>query len=128
MVTGFYAGILGLWLAFLLLRVVGLRRKYRVGLGDGGQNELTRAVRIHGNFTETVPFVLILMAAMEMNAVAPLWVVHGFGVALVLSRILHWHGVSRSAGTTFGRVAGTATVVGLLIVGAVILIVGFAAG
>lgn len=128
MITGFYAGLLGLWLGFLILSVVRLRRKYRVGLGDGGEQELTRAIRVHGNFTETVPMVLLLMVLMEYALDLPAAALHVFGGALVLSRVLHWHGVGRSAGVTFGRAAGTVIVTLLLAAGALTLAYSFVRG
>lgn len=128
MITGFYAGLLGLWLVFLILSVVRLRWKYRVGLGDGGEKELTRAIRVHGNFTETVPMVLIMMGLMEYGQAAPGMVLHAFGGVLVLSRLLHWHGISGSSTTSFGRTAGTVAVNLLLAAGAGILIFTFLKG
>lgn len=115
MVTGFYAGLLGLWLAFLLLAVVRLRFKYRVGAGDGGQRELAQAIRAHGNFVETVPFILILMLLLEgRDYGAPLWL-HAAGILLVLSRVLHWYGMMKSQGTSKGRLVGTLLVLALFI-------------
>lgn len=128
MITGFYAGLLGLWLVFLILSVVALRRKYRVGLGDGGEKELSRAIRVHGNFTETVPLVLILMGAMEYAAALPPAGLHVYGAALVLSRVLHWHGISRSSTVSFGRTVGTVIVTLLLAAGALVMFWSFVRG
>jgi uncharacterized protein len=128
MITGFYAGLLGLWLIFLILSVVRLRWKYRVGLGDGGEKELTRAIRIHGNFTETVPMVLIMMGLMEYAQSVPGMALHAFGVVLVLSRLLHWHGISGSSTTSIGRTAGTVAVNLLLVAAAGVLIYTFLKG
>jgi uncharacterized membrane protein YecN with MAPEG domain len=126
MITGFYAGILALWLVFLILSVVRLRWKYRVGLGDGGEKELTRAIRIHGNFIETVPLLVVMMGMMEMWSILPIGALHAFGAVLVLSRLLHWHGLTSSATTSFGRTAGTVLVCLLLVVGAGAMICAFA--
>ncbi|MBU0859352.1 MAG: MAPEG family protein [Alphaproteobacteria bacterium] len=125
MITGFYAGLLGLWLVFLILSVVRLRWKYRVGMGDGGQRELMQAIRIHGNFIETVPFVLILMGLLELRDFSPALLLHGFGVTLLVSRLLHWHGLTRSATTSVGRTVGTVLIVFLVLTGAVLLIFNF---
>ena len=128
MITGFYAGLLGLWLVFLILSVVRLRRKYRVGLGDGGQRELTQAIRVHGNFCETVPFILILMGLVEHAQMLPAAALHGFGGALVVSRVLHWRGIMASPGATVGRTAGTAAICLMLAAGGGLLIFNFIAG
>lgn len=121
MITGFYAGLLALWLAFLLLSVVRMRWKYRVGLGDGGQQELMQAIRIHGNFTETVPLILILMVLMESYHYDE-WILHAFGIVLVLSRVWHWWGLRHSPATSKGRLLGTVSVVSLALIGGGLLI------
>lgn len=126
MITGFYAGILALWLVFLILSVVRLRWRYRVGLGDGGEKELTRAIRIHGNFIETAPFLIVMMGMMEMWSILQPAALHAYGAALVLSRLLHWRGLTSSATTSFGRTAGTVLVCLLLATGAAAMIFAFA--
>ena len=50
--------------------------------------ELATRIRRHGNFIEGVPFALILLAALELNGASP-GLLHGLGIALVLSRIAH---------------------------------------
>ncbi|MBI2791218.1 MAG: MAPEG family protein [Gammaproteobacteria bacterium] len=104
-ITGLYASLLAFVMIGLGYRVVRLRRKYRVGVLDGGHHELTQAIRIHGNATEWVPIVLILFACAESLQLSP-WVLHGLGIVLVLSRILHIQGLRKSVGRSFGRYAG----------------------
>jgi uncharacterized membrane protein YecN with MAPEG domain len=104
-ITGLYASILAFVMIGLGYRVVRLRRKYRVGVLDGGHHELTQAIRIHGNATEWVPIVLILFACAESLQLTP-WVLHGLGIILVLSRILHILGLRKTVGRSFGRYAG----------------------
>lgn len=104
-ITGLYASILAFVMIGLGYRVVRLRRKYRVGVLDGGHHELTQAIRIHGNATEWVPIVLILFACAESLQLTP-WVLHGLGIILVLSRILHVLGLRKTVGRSFGRYAG----------------------
>ena len=52
----FYAAILALLYVCLSARTIGFRRKSRVSIGDGGDQELLRAIRMHANFAEYVPF------------------------------------------------------------------------
>ncbi len=106
-ITAFYAGLAGLLLIVLSVRVMRLRRARRVGILDGGDPELGRAMRVQGNFTEYVPIVLILMALIEGNG-GHAAVVHAIGVILVLARVLHAQGLSSSAGVSVGRTLGTA--------------------
>ncbi|WP_119167070.1 MAPEG family protein [Algihabitans albus] len=93
-VTPFYASLLGLQLIFLSLRVIRLRRRSRVPLGDGGDETLLRCLRVQGNFAEYVPFCLLLIALAELQGL-PVWPLHGLGLALLAGRLIHASGVSR---------------------------------
>lgn len=104
--TGFFAGLLGLLYLALSLSVVSKRRQYGVGLGDGGHKDLAQAIRVHGNFTENVPFALLLMLVVE-NQHPSVWLVAILGSALVLARILHAVGLGRSPKASPGRFWGT---------------------
>lgn len=106
MITGLYAGLCGLLSIRLSWKVIVERRRSKVGLGDGGDPELERAIRVHANFIEYTPFALVLLALTEMSGVADP-VVHGFGIALVLARVLHAQGLGATAGYSRGRYFGT---------------------
>jgi uncharacterized membrane protein YecN with MAPEG domain len=105
-ITALYASLAGLLLLFLSFRVVRWRRKLSVGLGDGGQENLLRAQRAQANFIEYVPIALILLAAAESQGLAG-WLLQTFGAILMLARLLHAWGLSRSSGRSFGRYWGT---------------------
>lgn len=105
MITAFYAGILSFLLLTLLLRVVIRRWRYRVSLGDGGNADLKQSIRAHGNFVETVPWLLLLMLLMDISGV-PALAMHIYGVALVVARVLHAWGIISFSGPNFGRIAG----------------------
>ena len=45
-VTPLYAALLGLIFVGLSVRTIRLRRRYRVGVGDGNHAELQRAARV----------------------------------------------------------------------------------
>ena len=78
----------------------------RPGLGDGGDPDLQRAIRVHANFIEYTPFALLLLLLVEMTTANAL-VVHAFGIALVVSRALHAQGLGATAGYSRGRYLGT---------------------
>ena len=103
--TAFYAGILALLYIALSFRVIKLRRKLRVGIGHGEENELHRAIRVHGNFSEYVPFALMLLLLLELNNEAT-WILNVLGSMLFLGRIAHGMGLSKSAGTSAPRLIG----------------------
>jgi uncharacterized membrane protein YecN with MAPEG domain len=72
----------------LTIRVIKARIRGRVSLGDGGDEALIRAQRIHGNFAEFVPFAVVLIALAEMNG-SPGWSIHVLGSVLIISRLAH---------------------------------------
>lgn len=126
-VTLLYAGLSGLLLLALSFRVVGLRRKHRIGLGTGDEPALERAVRVHANFCEYVPLALVLLLVLELSAALPALVLHALGLMLVIGRILHALGLSRSAGTSSGRFVGT-LLTWLMIAISALLAAGLAVG
>ena len=104
-VTSIYAGLLALLFIVLSFRVIGRRRAGRVSLGDGGDKDLMRAMRVHGNFAEYTPIGLILIGTLELNG-APLWLIHILGASLLLGRLAHAYGTSMAKGGFRGRVGG----------------------
>lgn len=104
-VTAIYAALLGLMLLALKFRVIAARRRHLVDVLDGGERDVTRRMRVHGNFTEHVPMAVILIAVLEMNGAQALHL-HFLGAGLVISRVLHAHGLETTPGKSFGRAAG----------------------
>lgn len=93
-------------LQVLAYRIVTLRRRYKIGLGDGNNKELRMAIASHANAIENMPVALIVLLLAELNG-ASIWILHGGGAVLILSRIWHALGTSRHAGTSAGRYYGT---------------------
>ncbi len=122
MVTPIYAALLALLYIFLSLRVIRLRIAFKVGIGDGEHKQLTRAIRVQGNFGEYVPFALLLMWMYETMNGAPL-LVHILGILLCLGRVLHAYGVSqRREKLAFRQTGMVMTFLVMLICSACILI------
>ena len=117
-VVSLYAGINGLIALALAIRVVRLRGKTGTGIGSGGHAALEQAIRVHGNFSEYVPLILILLALLELDGM-PAWRLHLLGSALTLGRILHAWGLSSTAGLSFGRSVGIALTWAVLLATAV---------
>lgn len=106
-ITAIYGAVLALWLVALALRISLLRKKHRVGMGAGGVADLQVAVRCHGNASEYIPIVILLLLLAELQGASAL-LLHIFGIAFVVGRILHAQGMTQSQGrTSFGRVVGT---------------------
>jgi len=87
-ITGFYAGLLAILAVVLVMRVVALRHKIRVSIGDGGNDDLAHRIRVHGNFIETVPLALILLGLCEAGNLS-IYALHALGVMLLAGRIAH---------------------------------------
>jgi uncharacterized membrane protein YecN with MAPEG domain len=118
-ITAFWAGLTGLLGLVLALNVVRLRQKHAVGLGDGGNKELERAIRIFGNFAEYTALCLVMIALLDMLA-GPRWLVHACGAAVFVGRAAHAWGIAGSGGPSAGRA------VGMTLTWLVILVVGIA--
>ena len=106
-ITLLFAALHALLLLVLLARISRHRHGHRIGFGDGGDALLARKIRVHGNFIEHVPMALLLLALLELCGLAAPWL-WAFGATLLLARVLHAIGLSRSAGASFGRFWGTA--------------------
>ena len=128
-VTAFFAGVLTLMFIRLSFNVIGLRRKNKISLGDGGIDTLDRAIRAHGNFAEYVPLGLVLMGCLELNG-APLLLVAVLGALLVSGRYFHAKGIQEPPPNFTDRVRGmklTFAALGLLAVINIVWIVYLAA-
>lgn len=125
-VTGLYAAFAVLLVLLLAARVSLARRRTGVGIGAGGDAELGRRIRAHGNAVESLPLALLLLLLLDLGQTPTLWL-HVFGVVLLVGRVLHAFGLSRTAGLSFGRFVGTALTWGVMITMAVLLLLKAAA-
>lgn len=105
-ITPLYAGALAIWFLALSYRVVQ-QRGHGVSLGDGGDQELLRRIRGHGNFAEYVPFILLMLAMLEFGGGYPAWLIHVLGATLLVARLLHGTSLSFTQQWKFGRYWGT---------------------
>jgi uncharacterized membrane protein YecN with MAPEG domain len=105
LITAIIASVLTIIFIQLSFAVIGLRRKNRVGLGNGGHEDLERAIRAQGNFAEYAPFGIILIACLELNG-APWWLVVLPGLTLILGRLIHAKGMQAPPPDFSQRVLG----------------------
>lgn len=120
-ITGIYVAI-ATFLVIALAASVSVRRgQVKTGLGSGGDSTLLQRIRAHANALENLPLALLLLLCLELNQTQPLWL-HVFGIVLIVGRVLHAIGLWRSAGTSFGRMAGTALTWGVMLVMAALLL------
>lgn len=117
-----YAALLVLLFVALSVRTVRVRRRLKIAIGDAGDREMLRAVRVHSNFAEYVPLALLAIYLVEVGG-APALLVHALGGGLLLGRVLHAVGVSRQREQFQYRVAGMLLTFAVLVVAAGTLLV-----
>ena len=113
-ISALYAALFALLLVILMMAVIKLRRSLRIGLGDGGNRDLQRAIRAHGNAVECVPIFLLMLALFELNHGSGT-MLHIFGAAFLVARVVHAWGLYSSSGASSGRVAGSTATIVLLV-------------
>lgn len=123
-ITALYSGILAIFFLGLAINVIRLRYKFKVGIGDGGHQELAQGIRVHANFSEYIPFVLLLLALFEVNGGEETWC-HVIGAVLVLGRISHAIGLTKTVGVSIYRQFGMLSLFISLLVLAILNIVNF---
>ena len=110
-----YAGLIGLWLLLLSVRVIAFRRTARVNLGHGENIELERRIRAHANLMEYGPVALILLALLEWGSWSPV-LLNLLGIMLIAGRFLHGWALSFTKSSSIMRVSGmvlTLTMIGI---------------
>lgn len=117
-IAALYAGLLTLLLLYLSVRVIGVRQAGKVEIGDGGDRQLLRRIRVHANFVEYTPYALILIGLLE-SLKAPGLMLHILGTTLLVGRVLHAYALSQTPHILPVRVLGMALTFGVLAVAAV---------
>ena len=116
-----YVGLIVLMGVALTYLVINQRRTKRIGIGDGGDRDAARLIRVHGNFCENAPFALALLILLPLAGVGSV-TIHAVGALFLAGRIAHAVGLSGSAGTSAGRLGGMVLTHASLIWGAVALL------
>jgi uncharacterized protein len=110
--------LMGVVLTFL---VINQRRTKLIGIGDGGDKTMARLIRVHGNFTENAPSALAMLILLPLVGAAG-WVIHAVGLLFLAGRGLHASGLSKSAGSSIGRVGGMMLTLTSFLIGAGVLL------
>ena len=103
--TACYGAILALIIVALGINVTMHRVKLKVPLGDGGNPQMLRMIRLHGNAVEYIPLAIVLMAVYELNGGSHL-AMNIVGIALVAGRLIQTWGMWVTSTTTPGRQIG----------------------
>jgi uncharacterized membrane protein YecN with MAPEG domain len=103
--------LINLWLAF---RVSAVRRRARVSVGDGDNPALLGRMRAQANFVEYTPFVIILIALIEIVGGSKTWL-WAIGIVYALGRIAHAFGMDRQTIPNPLRAGGALVTWGVLL-------------
>jgi len=104
-VVPLYASLLALFYVYLSARTIGVRRKAQISIGDGGDEAMLRAMRVHANFSEYAPITLVLLALMDIQG-GQIWLLHALGVLFSVARLSHAYGISSAQAPGKFRVGG----------------------
>ncbi|MCG9731527.1 MAPEG family protein [Shewanella sp. Isolate13] len=106
LISGLYLSLSALLMVVLTYRVIKQRRLHKIGIGNGGNDALLLAQRVHANFLENAPMTLLLLVIAEANG-ASASVLHLFGTVWLVSRLMHAIGLTQGrGGYHFGRFWG----------------------
>ncbi|NJN50765.1 MAG: glutathione S-transferase [Gammaproteobacteria bacterium] len=99
--TALYAGVFGL-LSVTLANAV-LFARLRTGKLPGWQPDAV--LRVQANFVENVPLALVMLLVLELIGTPPS-LIHSFGSALLICRLLHAYGLGTRPGANYPRLIG----------------------
>ncbi len=116
-ITSLYAAILAILAVILAINVIRNRVRANASVGDAGDPELLRTIRVFGNFTEYVPLALIILLLCENSGLSST-ALHIGGAALVFARLSHAYSLDIAKASTTGRFIGAATTFTALLAGA----------
>jgi len=114
-ITPVYASLLGLLFVGLSVRTLRLRGKLGIAIGDAGNQQMLRVIRVHSNFAEYVPLALLLIYFTEVQGASARFI-HIVCLCLLAGRLLHAYGVSQVNEQLGFRVVGTALTLGTIVV------------
>ena len=120
-ITPIYAALLGLMFVYLSFLVIKQRRSAKVSLGDGDNPTLRKAIAVHSNFSQYVPFALLLITFVELNH-ASAYLVHGLCASLLIGRVAHAYGLAQAVQIMKLRQIGMLLTFGVIIVAAFYLL------
>ncbi len=114
MISAIYASISAFLICWLSLNVIKKRRKNRISIGDGENEELKTAMAAQSNAIEYIPIALLLLFALEYNE-ANIWIIHLLGIALITGRVIHAHNLlsDNLKGRVLGMQITIYTIIGL---------------
>ncbi len=113
--VGLYIGLNLILTLVLAILVVRQRAKHEISLGTGGNEDMERAMRAHGNNVEYVAIALPGLIALALLG-ASTTLIHAAGLLVTLGRIGHAIGITNEV-TIFRQIGTLATWIGVLALG-----------
>jgi uncharacterized membrane protein YecN with MAPEG domain len=104
-ITPIFSAIFAIFFVFLSIKVIKTRRNHKISMGTGQNKSVERAIRVHANFAEYVPFDLFLIAMLEINKSHSIITLILCSI-LLIGRLIHAWGVSTEDENFSYRVAG----------------------
>jgi uncharacterized protein len=117
-----YAAIFGLMFVYLSFLVIKQRYRAKVSLGDGDDPALRRAIAVQSNFSQYVPFALLLITMAELNH-ASAYIIHALSAFLLVARLAHAYGLTQANQIMKLRRLGMLLTFGVIIIAALYLLV-----
>jgi uncharacterized protein len=105
-VSGLTAGVLLLLQIVLMFSVIHRRVTTKQSLGEGGDADMLRVVRRHGNFAENAAIFAVCFGLLEILGEARP-TMEWLCALFVLGRLLHVLGLSLAKTVNLARLAGT---------------------
>ena len=117
-VSPLYAGLIALLFIALSFRVAMGRHAHKISIGDGSEKDMLKRMRVQANCAEYAPIGILLLAMAEMQGM-PGWLVHVFGLMLLLGRMMHAYGLGSTPQVTKSRLWGMYLTVGMILATAI---------
>ncbi|MCH2190609.1 MAG: MAPEG family protein [Gammaproteobacteria bacterium] len=115
LVTPLFAALFGVLYFILSINVVRFRLGQRVSLGNGDNQDIEKAIRIHANFIEYVPLILLLFYFYEVMSLSSSLVLF-LASTLFIARVCHIIGMVNPTELVLLRQVGAAVTFLVLVV------------
>ncbi|MEK7264716.1 MAG: MAPEG family protein [Pseudomonadota bacterium] len=100
-----WIGLNAIFLIYVSYRVGQVRIKTKTNLGDGGNDDMVKAIRTQGNYIEYAPAALLGLFVLASLGLATTWI-HALGAVFLFARISHLLGLGMGVWPK-GRFVGT---------------------
>ncbi len=125
MITTLYAGILGVLYIVLTVDTIKARRKNKISMGYGKNNEIIKIVSAHNNFCNYALFLLFLLFLIESSQIIPNILIHIIGGVFTLGRVLHYLAFKSKSMNFKFRITGMMCTIAPILISSVICIFSF---